>query len=89
MTLTDRVAHGATILDFVEPAWFDGVDINDLDMANTTTDVAALLGKPVAMNYTPDVLINRIGVGLMVEGEESFEELTDAWISEIKTRRGV
>lgn len=86
-SLQERVADGARLLDFVEPDWATKVDPADLDMANTTTDVHALVFDGArAIGYDIDSRIEAISVGIMPDGFSSFDELTSAWQDQIKER---
>lgn len=86
--MQERVAHGARLLDFVEPGWAARVNPDELDMSNTSTDIHAMVfGAADLVGYDIITRINSIAVGVMPVFGEAFDELDVAWRHEITARQ--
>jgi predicted ester cyclase len=87
-SIDDRVTHGAALLDLTVDGWFEELDIEQLDMSGTTTDIHALItGSANLVSYDIEDITKQFQVGLSIQGEETYDELDDAWRRAVTARR--
>lgn len=85
--LNERVAHGASEMDWRYPDWAALADPESLDMETVDKDLVAQLRHEYPFDAFAGMDPEDVSMGFCVVAGESFDELTDLWVAEIRKRR--
>src|SRR5687768_18212105 len=89
-TMAERVHSAAEILDYVQPDWAGLVDLNTLDMAALSTDVARQIGRSYELDYSDeDQYRGLVAMALIPAENEEYPELTATWRIAIGDRQQI
>jgi len=101
MSVKERVAKGAALLDRVEPDWYKHIDRSKLQMDNCITCVLGQCFSLKSISAYENTLRDRLGINSFGTREadhgfnqylpprglgDTYHNLTDAWIEEINKR---
>ncbi len=85
--LSERVAYGASEMDWRYPDWAALADPDRLDMEMTESDLVAQLRPQYPFGAFDGMDPEDVSLGFCTYLDEDFDELTELWVAEIQKRR--